>query len=312
MNRDTTLDYLRGFAILSIVIGHLYFFSGRADGSIVWNICNSIQIPIFIYVSGLLANKSINKYCFKEFIKKRLFRLIIPFTTIFFIWLLLHGINTENTITFFTDEFKQGYWFLFVLFELLLIQSINHFISQRYNVNRMIIDFSMLLVINVYHFLSQNFDTTNQILGLNLIWHYYPIFLIGIYSNSFNKIININLSLIYLLIYCIAFFFMFSQKLHIMLAICNLSGLFFLVSIFNNGFIVAKQSFCKAGQFSLEIYLLHVLAFDVTKNCIPVFDNRWLEALLYFVLASLICYLLILISSILKKSKIVNKLLFGN
>ena len=311
MKRDTTLDYLRGVAILSIVIGHLYFFSGRADNSIVWNICNSLQIPIFIYVSGQLASKSIQRYSFKELLNNRIIRLIIPFISFFLLWLCLHGITSDNAITFIFDEFKQGFWFLIVLFELMVILALNHFISQKCNINRIVFDFLALLIISIYHFTEKDLNYINRALSLNLLWHYYPIFLLGIYSKNISLIFKAKLFLGYFAIYCIAFYFFFFKDIHIILAICNLSSLLFFVSIFYNSFKIAEPFFVKAGQFSLEIYLLHILILSTMGNHIPVIENRWIEAICYFFFASIICILLIIVSSVLKRNKVVNQLLFG-
>lgn len=311
MKRDTTLDYLRGFAILSIVIGHLYFFSDRAEDSVVWNVCNSIQIPIFIYVSGLLANKSILKYRFIEFLKNRVLRLIVPFASIFVLWLLIHGITVENTFTFITDEFKQGFWFLEVLFELMLVLAVNQFLSKKYDIHRGLLDAIVFLIINAYHFLIKDFDAINQVLSLNLLWHYYPIFLIGIYSEKLYKLFTLRLSFLYFFIYILAFYLMFINNKHEMIAICNLSSLFFFVTVFRNSYMFAKTAFAKAGVFSLEIYLLHILAFGVIGNYIPIIEKRWIEAIVFILLAGIICCFFIGISFILKKSKIINLLLFG-
>lgn len=312
MKRDTTLDYLRGLAILSIVIGHLYFYSDRANGSLVWNLCNTIQIPIFIYVSGQLTSKSVLKYNFIEFLKNRFLRLIIPLFSIFTLWLLLHGINIDNAITFVTDEFKQGFWFLGVLFELMLILAVNQFLSKQYDIHRELLDAIVFLIINAYHFLVKDFDDINQILCLNLLWHYYPIFLIGIYSKHLYILLNIKLSFIYFFIYAVAFYFMYLENIHIMIAVCNLSSLFFFITIFNLDCKIAEQVFAKAGRYSLEIYLLHVLVFSLLGNFIPVIENRWIEAFSFVMMAILICYILIELSSFLKKNKTINMLLFGS
>ena len=309
--RDTTLDYLRGFAIMSIVMGHLYFFSHRAEGSVVWNICNSIQIPIFIFVSGLLANKSVKKYSFQEFTRKRVSRLIIPFFSAFIIWLLIHGINSSNIFTFITDEFKQGFWFFLVLFELTFIFALCILLSERLHIGRFTLEISLFLIINAYHFLVKDFTLVNQILSLNLLWHYYPIYILGIYSRHLKMLFQIKLSILYLLIYCFAFYSLFIKNIHVMLAVCNISSLFFLFTIFKHNYKVAEPAFNKAGRFSLEIYLLHIIVFGVIGDYIPVIMNRGVEAVAYFILAGIICYLFIIISVILKKSKFINFILFG-
>ena len=198
-----------------------------------------------------------------------------------------------------------------MLFELTFIFALCILISQRFHVCRFIPEISMLLIINAYHFLAKEFSSFNQILSLNLLWHYYPIYMLGIYSKHLKMLFKIKLSILYLLIYCFAFYSLFIKNIHVMLAVCNISSLFFLFTIFKHNYKVAEPAFNKAGRLSLEIYLLHIMVFGVVGDYIPVIMNRGVEAVAYFILAGIICYLFIIISVILKKSKFINFLLFG-
>ena len=311
MKRDTTLDYLRGFAILSIVIGHLYFFSGKADGSIVWNICNTIQIPIFIFVSGLLAQKSINKYSFVDFIYCRSIRLLLPFLSFFIIWEILNGITFDNMIMFVTDEFKQGFWFLVVLFELMAIVSTNRIIAKKWRKNYLLLDILSLILLNTYHFGITGFNTIDKIFSLNLLWHYYPIFLIGIYSDRIQFLFKKRLAIIYITIYLGAFYLMYTRNIHAMTALCNISSLFFLTSLFKSGYRPVEHIIVKAGVFSLQIYLLHILFLGLIASYIPNINNRWIEFGGFLLTASLICDILVYLAGILTELPIVGLLLFG-
>ena len=312
MNRDTTLDYLRGFAIMSIVIGHLYYFSGRANGSIVWNICNTIQIPIFIYVSGFLAQYSIQKYHFSVFIQTRFIRLIVPFVSFFIIWLIIKGISISNAILFFTDEFKQGFWFMIVLFELMVILGINRIIERITKINIFFLDVISLIIINIYHFFFSEHIIVNHFLSINLLWHYYPIFMIGVYSNKIPYLLNKRISFLYIITYACAFYLMYAKNIHAMTALCNFSSLFFFVSFFNDSrHRIQEAALVKTGIYSLQIYLLHILFFGGLKNFIPIVDNRCIEAGLFIFLSITICYLSICISYLLMKSKWIKLFLFG-
>lgn len=312
MNRDTTLDYLRGLAIMSIVIGHLYYFSGRASGSVVWNICNTIQIPIFIYVSGVLAHKSIKKYSFTDFLYSRFVRLIFPFVSFFIIWLLYKGISIDNAIIFVSDEFKQGYWFLLVLFELMIILAINHLIAKRTKIDNYILDTLFLIIINIYHFFISEFETFDKFFSINLLWHYYPIFLIGIYSNKLQQFFYKRVSILYSTMYMGAFYLMYYQNINLMTALCNITSLFFFVSTLSNvRYKLIEIALIRMGSYSLQIYLLHLLLFILFQNYIPIIYNRWIEVICYIVLASILSSVIILASYLLMKCKTIKLFLFG-
>lgn len=311
MKRDTSLDYLRGLAIISIVIGHLYFFSGRADGSIVWNICNTIQIPIFIFVSGLLAQKSINKYSFVDFFYSRSIRLLVPFQSFFIIWVILNGITFDNIIMFVTDEFKQGFWFLIVLFELMAIVSTNRFLAKQWRKNYLILDIISLILLNIYHFFITEFSIIDKIFSINLLWHYYPIFILGIHSDRIQFIFQKRLAILYIGIYCGAFYFMYFQNIHAMTALCNISSLLFFYSFFVHGYRPVEHFIAKAGVNSLQIYLLHILFLGIFPSIIPIIENRWLEFGVFLIIAIIMCFLFILLSKLLTKMPFCGLLLFG-
>ena len=84
-NRDLTLDYAKGFAIVLIVLGHLYFFADRHVDSWVYTVCNTVQIPVFMYISGLLAHRSIDRYGFRKLVANRAVRLLLPLLSFYII-----------------------------------------------------------------------------------------------------------------------------------------------------------------------------------------------------------------------------------
>lgn len=312
LNRDCTLDYLRGLAIFMIVLGHLYFYSGKSYESFIWNICNTIQISVFIFVSGYLAHKSIIKYSFVDFMKSRIIRLIIPFLSFFLLWEAINGINIQNTILFITDEFKQGFWFMIVLFELMVILATNALLAKKWKINRHYLDIFWLGLINIYHFAATNLDTMNQTLSLNLLWHYYPIFMIGVFKERIQCLFNIKYTYLYFIIYCLAFYCMYAQHVTIMTALCNIASVFVFVSYFSN---VEKKIFVSAitnaGFYSLQIYLMHILILISFYDYIPIIKNKLTELVLFSLLAYLICFFLILLSKAISKLQILNFFLFG-
>ena len=70
--RNLTYDYLRGFAMLSIVVGHMYFYSGRYEGEAwAFRVCDTMELPVFMYISGLLAHVSVDRYGFRKLIRSK-------------------------------------------------------------------------------------------------------------------------------------------------------------------------------------------------------------------------------------------------
>ena len=84
--RNVTYDYLRGFAMLSIVIGHLYYYGKRSDGSWVFNVCDTMELPVFMYISGLLAHVSVDRYGFRKLLWSKVIRLLFPLFSFYIIW----------------------------------------------------------------------------------------------------------------------------------------------------------------------------------------------------------------------------------
>ena len=117
--RAVHLDYAKGFAISLIVIYHLYGYTGRDNGSVIYSICHVTQLPIFFYVSGLLYTRTINEGLRINIVNKGI-RLLLPFCSFYVIWCI---IDIQNILAFPVDEYKLGYWFILALFEMMLLYS---------------------------------------------------------------------------------------------------------------------------------------------------------------------------------------------
>ena len=148
--RNLTFDYVRGLAMLSIIIGHLYFYSGRYVESLVFQICDTIQIPVFMYVSGLLAHVSVDKYGFRKLISSRIVRLLFPFFSFYVIWGLC---DSSNWLGFWEAEFKKGYWFMLVLFELMVTLSLVRQLSLRLKIKSILVNGFIFGLVTLYLFI---------------------------------------------------------------------------------------------------------------------------------------------------------------
>lgn len=114
------LDVLKGVVIFLVVVGHAFHFGFQYYDSLLLQILKSIDMPIFLFLSGYLGagfvsfdRKSIGKYWAK---KGR--QLLLPLCTLPFIYALIFGIDLEHLLL---DRMHGGYWFTLVLFEMFLL-----------------------------------------------------------------------------------------------------------------------------------------------------------------------------------------------
>ena len=102
--------------LISVVVCHvllmdLYSFHDIWDSPLM-KFVSSYQMPLFMFLSGLVSITTNPKNGIIHDIIKRIQQLIVPFiivASIFSLW-------KEHSLGFIFDTFKWGYWYLWVLF----------------------------------------------------------------------------------------------------------------------------------------------------------------------------------------------------
>ncbi len=307
-NRDLTLDYAKGFAIVLIVLGHLYFFTDRHVGSWVHTVCNIIQIPVFMYISGLLAHRSIDRYGFHKLVANRAVRLLLPLLSFY----IIKGIGLHSKfVNIPLAEYKHGLWFLIVLFEFMVSLSFVKRLSQITRVPAPVINAILFGVVTVYLYVLPRGNIFNILFCINLYWHYYPFFMMGYYSYKLYKFMTWYCMPIYLIIFLVSLYCIHVRGMNMFVPIGNLSSLLLLITLFKNGCRPFESFLAKLGELSLQIYLLHFSILFIVLPYLPVIENRWLEFLLYFVVAFSFIMLSVVISKVLMCNRLLSLLLFG-
>ena len=105
MNRNYTIDAIKAFAIICVVLGHCIQYGSGEDfltseafyQNPVFKIIYSFHMPLFALISGYLFGFSSNKYDWKTLIRKKAQSLLIPI----FVWALL------PTILFLASSLQQ-------------------------------------------------------------------------------------------------------------------------------------------------------------------------------------------------------------
>ena len=307
--RNLTYDYLRGFAMLSIVIGHLYFYAGQFAGSWVFDVCDTIELPVFMYISGLLAHVSVDRYGFRKLIVSKVVRLLFPLISFYIIWGLW---DSFYWLGFWMEEHKNGYWFMLVLFELMVTISFIKQFSSRFKIKTIYANVVVYAFATCLFWLLPKDGWVNHLFCVKLYWHFYPFFMIGYYSYRFKPILVPKYAPIYLLLYLFVLIFFRSVLWKVAINMtANLFSLFFLVSVFSTSFKPLKNVFATVGINSLQVYMVHFFLLFPLLKVLPVVENRWLEFPYYLLIALAIIWVTIAISKLFMKSSWLAMFLFG-
>lgn len=177
------IDIAKGFAILCVVCGHVLvydiygFINVWSRSPLIQFIC-SFHMPLFIFLSGLVASPPSSIKDIPKDLYKRFRNLIIPFLIIGSIYSLLF----YGDLSFMTNEMKYGYWYFLILFYCYIMNylSINAINTHK---EKMIFFFQicfLLILWKIIPNLTSSFpEKVQHLLSINQFSLYFPYFLIA-------------------------------------------------------------------------------------------------------------------------------------
>lgn len=127
--RYAVLDVMKGVAIFLVVMGHVLTMCIREiDRASLFKFIGEIHMPLFFFVSGFLALRrgGDGKVRRPELLRRAL-RLLLPMIAVSSLWVLWFpssGLESPLQPGFgglWGDEWKNGYWFTPVLYEITLV-----------------------------------------------------------------------------------------------------------------------------------------------------------------------------------------------
>ncbi len=184
--RILTYDYLRGFAIILMVVGHSIIVYPVNINAIPW--CNVVykwiytfHMPLLFFVSGCVYKFG----DYKSYMSKKVNRILVPYIFFGLIIDILHSmgsslVNKQSDFHNILPNLFLGRsnWFLFTI---LMIFITFPFINKIIKSNKGILVAALVIMICVPSFLFPKvFQLRNYI-------HYLPFFMIGVYAKSFFK-----------------------------------------------------------------------------------------------------------------------------
>lgn len=281
--RNQYIDMLRGLAILMVVLGHT--MTGTVENvekSIVFNIIWSVQMPLFILISGYVtkySQKIDTKLKLWNYIKKRTISYLVPWIS----WtILIRGIilrqKTWLNVKWILWHMDSGYWFLFTLWTIAVIFGIAQYLSLKFqfsskNTIKMVCSCILLMIIGSGCLLLVGILLGISFLGIKLTLYYIPFYLLGYIfgkiqatisnGNKYNviqAIIAIAMTIYVILIANYNFYYNTDDVLSIMRRIiAAITGCIVIAGVSEPMLKKYDDFFVWLGRHSLEIYLIHTL-----------------------------------------------------
>lgn len=115
LERNSSIDAIKGVAIVLVMIGHV-FVHNQMEDAYIYDFIKAVQMPLFMIISGYLCGigrKISDLRTFGKVLSKRAIAYLVPF----FSWLtILHWNNLLEAYKRIFFELDFGLWFLAVLF----------------------------------------------------------------------------------------------------------------------------------------------------------------------------------------------------
>ena len=316
MKRNYALDIMKAFAIYLVLMDHLISCADGIDNAFRAFIY-SCHMPLFFFVSGVLAYKKLDK--FKDidafFIKKC--RLIIPVV----VFGLGNVIILHQDIGEFLIWHKFGLWFLWTLFIFFSIYCVSQLALVR-NKNKVIEVIGLLLPALICVYLRGYKDTAWGVINCMQLYNY-VFFLAGVLVKRYDSksyVQKNGVQFIILIVYIIG---LASGKpyLNIPMKLCAVLFAYAvclkLTTNWHTDIMKPWQVFLsKVGQSSLYIYILHYYFIGGIRH-LPdaihsmVFSSAFYYLLVYIVVSLFVICACMLIAEVLKTNKIIRILAFG-
>ncbi len=327
LNRDHSIDIIRGLAILLVIVGHtIQYNTVHFDDNILFKLIYSFHMPLFMFISGYVLAIHPPKSTAIPFILKKFNQLVIPFLIWYFC--IAYFANNQYASVDFFDYVKKliispdyGYWFLWVLFLNFMIFSGISIIGKK--ISEWIIVILILLIIEImptFYF------------GHALLKWYFPFFLSGYFFVKIkHKLVKIShkkyIFAIYLLFLFLLFFwnrtsptpiieiitnipispkaiFIIDKFYHLITAFIGIFLIFDITNRFIQNSRIANYLTTLGSQYTLDIYVIHIY-FITLLSWIPFYPAMIIANAIFALVISLI------ISYFIRKNKLFSYLLLG-
>ena len=328
MERIRYIDRMKGFAILIVVLAHVYLISLDMRESLVLRFCSSFEMPLFMFVSGFVAyfsktdmeQKQINRKLLRRFLSYVCPAFMIGYCTTAYSYLFL-GEATPDLVNVLID----GAWYLkalaiFVCIHTLLLKCKN-------------LIWELLLIIAVEILFLLGWKTSPFLLKFLCLEHcffFFPFFMIGYYFRRYCLIEKLKSQNWIFTIALIGYFCLLNADIEIH-ALRTLSErlirpMFAILSI--TYLFVSRESedskyerwLNNIGKRTLDIYVYHgmlvlgaysIIDMSFLKDYTIMENNPWMILMIASLITLMLTYMAIWIGDIVRKSDFLTKVIYG-
>lgn len=192
-------DMLKGIAIFMVVMGHVITFCIRGiDSTPLFKFIGEIHMPLFFFISGWFGYRTIDKDNPASVVISRFKQLVVPMAVVSSIWILYFphsGLDSPLNSTFdalWNEQWKNGYWFTLVLFEIILFQLALNPVFRRFKsfIARVITALCSWIIL---YFINTGIgDALSNKISFLLVTAFWPAYISGYiaagYKETFNKL----------------------------------------------------------------------------------------------------------------------------
>ncbi len=341
MQRNHAIDSVKGFAILLVMIGHCIVLNGlNTSDPFLYDVIKSVQMPLFMVVSGVLAAIKVKATGSGNGMKKigaRAVSYLVPFFSWFVIvHLYVHAKAGALSGQMFLKELKEllfqtdrGLWFLMTLFVATVCVTAAQTIADKMCKpgTAKAVCFTAISIVFYFLFFLQS-RSGNTFLSPSLMVQYFPFYLTGYLACGYGAkaLTVLKKAEPFLVAGMLIVFILMAAFLDltapvdgvITLAMQMLASFLGTVSVYAIVYRMAekkteKQNFLSfIGLYTLEIYVLHfrfARLLGLSEKGLQLYSP---EGILWLVLSFAVMSILTAVCIvILQRIPIVSLLLFG-
>lgn len=302
------IDRLKGFAILAVVMGHFLFYVLSTQG-IALEVIGSFHMPLFMFLSGLVANvHTIRKVSYK------LISFMMPLLTVGTLYAYYIDSSFFDLVQ---SPYKFGYWYLYVISVFYLFIYLLNKLNEFWCVFVTFALWGGILFLN-----TVTTKEWNDIFSLWILKQYWPFFVCGYFIARFSlmgKFTSLNwLYTLCFIIYIVSFSFWYSGKsyLYYIVAFSFVFAILYLFMSREGKSSLLEKNLEWLGRNTLDIYIYHfflieLVTLDGLGRWLSESQNLLIEILLSVASSVLIAYLSIGIGKIIRTSDLLNSIVYG-
>lgn len=310
------IDRLKGFAILTVVMGHFVQWGLYIKNDIIVSLISSFHMPLFMFLSGLVISAPPS---FKKCITK-LFRFYMPFLIVGSVYTIFS--QHQSLYNFAFHQMKLGYWYLWTLgiFYICLVCFNLRIPKIKEWMKDLLLFILFFIVFGILNKLLP--EPINNLLSIKQCYGFWSWFGFGYFMNKYHGIaFLLNHNWVYTI--CIISFIPFYWMVHYgglhfykPMNLCAIVSILYLFRLREEMSSVFEQKLEFIGKKSLDVYIYHyffiwLFALNSVGDWFSLTKNLFIEFIFLLIVSTILAFTSIFIGYVIKKSTFLNQLIYG-